>query len=242
MRVGAPSGQFHYELRSDWPDPGMMPVRGISWYNAARYCNWLHNGKALSLEALVTGAYDTTSWYTDPDGRVHADERHLPGADFWIPTKDEWLKAAHYDPTKDGTGGWWQSPHQSDDPIIYGAPWEGGQSNAFYRGDDLTRYPLALYPDVRSFYGLLDLSGGAAEWNEDFWDGTLNEITRWADGSSVHFNVGDSQIDLVYAGTTRFASDESTIGLRIAARIPTPASCFFVAGGIGLRRYLRRRK
>jgi len=41
-----------YVLRS-FPGAAMYPVSGTTWYNAARYCNWLHNGKQASLASLV---------------------------------------------------------------------------------------------------------------------------------------------------------------------------------------------
>lgn len=69
-----------------------MPVTGITWRDAARSCNWLHNGKAGGVEALVSGAYDTRTFGEGPGGITITDApRHLPGATFWIPTLDEWL-------------------------------------------------------------------------------------------------------------------------------------------------------
>ena len=42
--------------------------------------------------------------------------RRNPNADYFLPSDDEWYKAAYYDPTKNGTGGYWQYPPKTDDP------------------------------------------------------------------------------------------------------------------------------
>lgn len=231
-RTGGPGGPF--TLRPDIANPETMPVIGISWYNAARYCNWLHNGKALSLEALVTGAYDTTTWRIDPNtGRQLADEHHLPGAKFWIPTRSEWIKAAHYDPTKDGVGGWWLYPNRSDTPLIFDTVANGGQSNATLRpGDDLSIHGLGLYPDQQSYYGLLDLSGGAMEWLEEFLDDPqLSQASRRLDGTTTFRAFGPAVLDLAYEFTGLNAASESTGGLRIASSIPGPPACVLIVLG-----------
>ncbi|MDX2117774.1 MAG: SUMF1/EgtB/PvdO family nonheme iron enzyme [Planctomycetota bacterium] len=88
-----------YKLRND-PNAAMRPVGGISWRDAARYCNWLHNGKSSDLNSLITGAYDTTTFGGDRINGYTDAATHLPGAKYWIPTFDEWLKAAYYDPDR----------------------------------------------------------------------------------------------------------------------------------------------
>ncbi|MBC7835495.1 MAG: SUMF1/EgtB/PvdO family nonheme iron enzyme [Phycisphaerales bacterium] len=121
------NGPGHQWRLRNVPSAGMLPVAGISWRDAGRYCNWLHNGKQASLGALVTGAYDTATW--GDDGPLFTDDpTHLPGAQFWIPTLDEWMKSARYDPNRfgQGQGGWWMYAGMSDVPLISGAPGEGG--------------------------------------------------------------------------------------------------------------------
>ncbi|MCC6285555.1 MAG: SUMF1/EgtB/PvdO family nonheme iron enzyme [Phycisphaerales bacterium] len=242
-QITAPPGQFRYGLRGDMPEPERMPVFGMPWYNAARYCNWLHNNKELSLDALITGAYDTTTWRIDPNtGRRLADERRLPWAKFWIPSWDEWIKAAHWDPTKDGVGGWWLYPHQSDDPLIYGLPAEGGQSNAMNHSDDYGDRRLGLYPDVMSYYGLLDLSGGASEWIEDFVD-TTSQASRRIDGTRYLSPSQNPDLDAVFGVTTGLATNTGRAGVRIASRaVPAPAgSALFILSAICVQFSQRRR-
>lgn len=85
---------------------GNKPVAWVTWYDCARYCNWLHNGKISG--GTVTGAYNLTqinssSYMTVP---------RQSNAKYWIPNMSEWIKAGYY---KGGVNnGYWQFPTQSD--------------------------------------------------------------------------------------------------------------------------------
>lgn len=97
-----PSG--NYRLRSDVPNAGMIPVHAVSWRHAAMYVNWLCNDKQATLSAIANGAYDISTFGENPDGTITDQLTHHPDAKYWIPTYDEWIKAAHYDPNKNGEG------------------------------------------------------------------------------------------------------------------------------------------
>ena len=85
-------------------------MNGITWRTAAKFSNWLHNDKASSIAALQDGAYDTSTFTTNPNQTFNDQLTHHPVAKFWIPTLDEWIKAAHYDPNRygPGEGGYWE--------------------------------------------------------------------------------------------------------------------------------------
>ena len=141
----------------------------LSWQYAARYCNWLHNGKVNERWAFETGAYDTTTFTFDPDGTPNHQFRRSPGARYWIPSLDEWTKAAYFDPNRYGPGqeGYWMYPNGSDERPIGGLlASEGGERNA---GSSSQGWPLAVasFPLIKSPFGLLDAAGGAAEWLEE---------------------------------------------------------------------------
>src|ERR1051326_2366093 len=93
-------------LPSQLPPPGEDPhfyvVPGAtnhptdtSWRMAARYVNWLTNGKVSAPWAFETGAYDTSTFTQNPDHTINDQPAHSPGATFWIPTLDEWTKAMY---------------------------------------------------------------------------------------------------------------------------------------------------
>jgi hypothetical protein len=81
------------------------PITYVSWFDAARFCNWLHNGQGSG--STETGAYTL-------NGAMSGIYTVTPGAQTWIPSENEWYKAAYYDATKGGSGGYWQYPTQSN--------------------------------------------------------------------------------------------------------------------------------
>jgi hypothetical protein len=70
---------------------GNKPVNYISWFRAARFVNWLCNN-------MPTGAQDLTTTedgaYTLNGASSGIITKNTPSS-FWIPTEDEWYKAAY---------------------------------------------------------------------------------------------------------------------------------------------------
>src|SRR5262245_52284284 len=182
-----------YRLRTDVANAEMLPVGGISWRQAAVMCNWLNNGKSSAASAFMSGAYDVSTFTPDIAFPTFNDQRrHTPGAHYWIPTLDEYLKAAFYDPDRGGSGvgGWWTYPNRSDTPLIYGPPPAFGGDGTAQANSGFTlpnhaerNIPLGAYPTVQSPWGLLDPAGGTAEWIEEFWQATDGQQLRVLDGS-----------------------------------------------------------
>jgi len=116
-----------FELMPGFDNAALIPVYGISWRSAAMYANWLHNAKSSDLAAIASGAYDISTFSTNADGTFNDQLTHSPGAKYWIPTLDEWIKAAHYDPARYGPGqpGWWEYANSSDVPPVSGLPGVG---------------------------------------------------------------------------------------------------------------------
>lgn len=242
-----PNGHFTFAL-SNVPNAGLAPVQGITWRNAARYCNWLHNNKGNTLAALETGAYDTSTFgqALDSNGIPYFTDAltHLPGAKFWIPTVNEWIKAAHYDPNRygPGQGGYWNYSTSSDTPPIIGPQSAGGQTNAGYTNyADIPTFLLGAHPNTTSPWGLLDVSGGSQEWQEDV--SSESRRSRSHDGSyaPTQFDpdANPLHLDLIYGSGSFTANAElSNIGLRVASAVPEPSTflILFTVGGFHRRR------
>jgi len=210
----------HFELRTDIPNAAMVPLNGISWRAAAMYCNWLHNGKATGLWAIQNGAYDTSTFGEAPDESITDQPTHSPGAKFWIPTLDEWLKSAHYDPSKGDDGGWWLYPTTSDTAPVPGRPGEPGAQTgaglAFAEGFDPVFIPLGSYPDVQSPWGLLDCSGGASEWTE-FLGFDSRGVKGSASTGESNRPAWDDQVTTLMGYSVDFALPS----LRVASTVPS---------------------
>jgi sulfatase modifying factor 1 len=216
-----------YRLRQGDPNAGMRPVGGISWRDAARYCNWLHNGKSSSLASLTTGAYDTTTFGGNFNTGYTDAATHLPGARFWIPTLDEWMKAAWYDPNRFGNdaGGWWDFTNRNNQNGAPGLP-GAGTTSAGLQLPNRGEWTIALgaYAASTSPWGLLDTSGGAVEWTEE----RIGRAERLGMGPCA-----GSILDFESMASGGNPSDPEfgfpTFGLRIATIVPSPSTLVVVA-------------
>ncbi|GJQ29481.1 MAG: hypothetical protein HBSAPP03_13650 [Phycisphaerae bacterium] len=208
----------------------------MGWRMAARMCNWLHNGKSGEAWAFTTGAYDTSTFTANPDGTFNDGDR-LPGAQFWIPTQDEWTKAMYYDPNRHGAGvdGYWEYPNRSNDPLVAGLPGSGAQTSAGH-GIGVAQFPVGSYPDTFSPWGFMDASGGVREWLGDWMPPEFPGHGRGVRGSMTGgFGPDQDWLPLTDPSNPRGAS----AGLRIASVVPAPSIvlCFAVSAlGFARRR------
>ena len=160
QRTDGSSGGYTYSVAAGYAD---RPVNYVSWYDAARFTNWLTTGDTES------GVYDTTTWAID---------RNAAPLVYFIPTEDEWYKAAYYDPTvNSGSGGYYDYPTSSDtepgrDMSEVTKPGNNANYSVNYSGDP---YPIdsPYYTTVAgefqssdSPYGTFDQGGNLWEWNE----------------------------------------------------------------------------
>ncbi len=221
----------HWVLIS--PSLAHAPVFGIDWRQAAMYMNWLHNDKQPTLAALQTGAYDTSTFGENPDGSFTDAATHLPGAKYWIPALDEWIKAAHFDPNRygPGQGGYWQSVNSTDAPLIAGLPGVGQTSAGLDITDPLLGerdVPLGAYADQMSPWGLLDLSGGGKEWTEA-WALDTFRYARVTEGEAAGplFPGSISSDEIDYFGAIAPWSGGG-MSFRVASSVPSPGSTFCI--------------
>jgi len=104
-RTGS-SGSYVYAAVANH---SQRPAVFMRWTDAARYCNWLHNGKPTGAQGSGTtegGAYTINSTTTVLAANNDAKYR--------LPTESEWIKAGRY---KGGgtNAGYWKFSTQSDD-------------------------------------------------------------------------------------------------------------------------------
>jgi hypothetical protein len=95
------SGSYTYSVAADRAN---RPVNYVSFWDAARFVNWLHNDQ---------GNGDTESGAYVNVGKQSTFTRSAD-AKYWIPTENEWYKAAYYDPNKSGGAGYWDYPTSND--------------------------------------------------------------------------------------------------------------------------------
>ncbi len=156
----------HYSVRSNMGD---KPVNFVSYWDAARFVNWLHNGQGPG--GTESGAYDLPSLYP-----TNATVARQPGARYFLPSEDEWYKAAYFD---GGLKQYWLYPLRTNAaPRVALCDSAGAISNG---ANAVVNYALgAAWNGVTgtvttvgsagagsaTFYGALDMAGNVYEWNE----------------------------------------------------------------------------
>lgn len=162
---GRPSG-----TEADWLD---RPVNYVSWGDAARFCNWLHNGQPTGAQNLSTT--EDGSYFLD-GAESHAellDIEREPDATWVIPSEDEWYKAAYH--KNDGvTGNYFDYPTSSDsvpsNDLVDPDPGNNAtfkDSNGYYTiGSPYWKTEVGAHENSGSPYGTFDQGGNVWEWNE----------------------------------------------------------------------------
>jgi formylglycine-generating enzyme required for sulfatase activity len=170
---GSP-GSYNYAVTGTAPGATNMPVFDVSWGDAARFCNWLQNGQPTTgVENSTTteaGAYTLNG--ATSNAALMAVTRNA-NATYFIPSENEWYKAAYYDPTLNGgTGGYWAYPTKSNTAPGNSLALALSTSNEanYYNGGytDPTNYltPVGTFAASPGPYGTYDMGGDVWEWNE----------------------------------------------------------------------------
>jgi formylglycine-generating enzyme required for sulfatase activity len=228
------SGSFTYSVN---PGSANKPITYVSWFDAARFCNWLQNGQpggAQDAASTEDGAYTLL-------GAMSGIIAKNGGAKAWIPSESEWYKAAYYDPNKGGAGvgGYWAHATQSN--TVTGNT-VGVANSANYYDGDFVGYPGAALTDVGAYgmnsdsaYGTNDQAGNVLEWN----DAVISGSSRGLRGGSWDNLDGNLASSGRYTTSTRRARS-SLIGFRVAS-VPEPTSLVLtmLAGGVMLARRKR---
>jgi formylglycine-generating enzyme len=230
---GSDSGT-KYTVRTNMGD---KPVNYVSWYDAARFTNWLGNGQGTG--STETGAY-TLSGNT---GTITKNA----GATVYISSEDEWYKAAYY---KGGStnAGYWLYPTQSDTaPALAAADLSGNISNP---GANVANYSYGADWNTKdgnvttvgsagaasaSYYGTFDQGGNVWEWN----DAVIDDSSRGLRGGSFYESNSKLQADSREMSNPTIDWDSAT-GFRVS-QIPEPASMTLLALG-GMATLIRRRR
>ncbi len=230
------SGSYTYAVKTNM---GNKPVNYVSWYDAARFTNWLHNSQPNGLQTTLTtegGAYTLTG----NTGLISKETT----ATVWIPTENEWYKSAYHDPTADGTGDYWLYPTRSDTIPTVGTA--GVNGDIINPGANVVNYTSgadwnSLDGNVTtvgsatsdSYYSTLDQGGNVWEWND-----VIIGSSRGLRGGSFS-TIGQVALRASTRSNNTPSNEGFNVGFRVAS-VPEPSVT--VAGLLASGLLLRRRR
>ena len=93
---GAASGSKYSVMSGD----GNHPVNYVTWFDTLRFANWLNNGQGNG--DTESGAYTPARRHAHADATPTRITRNA-GATVFLPSENEWYKAAYYDPATQGS-------------------------------------------------------------------------------------------------------------------------------------------
>lgn len=222
---------------------GNRPIAYVSWFDAARFANWMNNG-ATNGASTETGAYTL-------NGATTGIITKNANATWWIPGENEWYKAAYY---KGGgtNAGYWLYPTQSD--TAPGNTIGSATNQANYLGVNFSVTQSSSYSSTQNYlteagafinsasaYGTFDQGGNVLEWT-DAVDGSY----RGRRGGS--WNNSYDTMDSLYASRAAPTQEANNLGFRLASvpePVPEPGTwvaAALLAGGAAFAGWRKRAK
>jgi sulfatase modifying factor 1 len=243
-------------------DMAGKPVNYVNWFDAARVANWLQAG-GTSYQSSVSGsAAINAGAYTLTSGTNATAAARNVGATYWLPTEDQWYKAAYYKGSGTNAGYWTYAMQSNSTPLTVGATLVGtgtlsavspvttGNSANFNFAADWNSQDGNVTTvgtnGGASAYGTFDMSGNVREWTDLTGSAGSTRALRGGAYISAAFGVSTGYRGVVSPTYTEYSDG----GFRLAsASVPEvdPAGMgsviAFVTGALGLleRRRIGRR-
>lgn len=235
-RNGVGPGSYTYAAKGGFEN---KPVNYVSFWDAARFANWLTNGQPTGAQSNLTtenGMYalgGMTNPFNPAGDRLL--DFSLGQNGVAIASENEWYKAAYFNgsnpsysafPTRSGTYPTATTPNSSN----------GNSANYNMAVGSVT--DVGGYSVADSFYGTFDQGGNVWEWNND--QPTAN--TRGLRGDSFRddgtFLLNSERWDI----DPNSAADD--VGFRISslAVVPEPSTFTLLLGSLAIFLALARRR
>ncbi len=200
------------------------PATGVSWFDAARFVNYL-NISTGHMPAYKFDANNTFQLWQPGDPGYDANNLFRnKDAYYFLPSMNEWYKAAFYDPVN---GVYYDYPTGTNGGLIPVASGTAPNSAVFLQ-DTFAGPANIIQAGGLSPYGTMAQGGNAAEWDETALDlvnsnplenrGLRGDMWAATEGTlSVSFRLGGDPI-----------GPSPSVGFRIASVVPEPNTVFLL--------------
>ena len=227
-RSGGP-GTHVYTVLNNGGDSSNRPIAYVTWFAAARFANWMSNGQPEGPQGPTTtedGAYTLRGATSGPAvARNTCNPNTGATVTYWVPTENEWYKAAYFSPTLNGgLGGYHLYATQSSSApgnvvgstpnhmnVIVGVNFSLTQDPTLFAGQNYLTDGGA-FSGSPSHYGTFDQNGNLYQWND--LDGTPYPY-RGVRGS-FWFAGAQAAQSIIFAGQTPTHAGND-VGFRLAS-------------------------
>jgi formylglycine-generating enzyme required for sulfatase activity len=205
------SGSYTYAVTSGMEN---RPVVYVSWFDAARFSNWLSNGQGNG--DTETGSYNLNG---ASSGLI------LPIADAKIrlPSEDEWYKAAYYN---GATSTYSLYPNGQNSITMSDANYNSGESAE-----------VGTYSGDPSYYVTFDQGGNVWEWN----DAVIPDSSRGVRGGAwSDFGAYLASSQRTEYGSPSPSDENHNLGFRLTS-VPEPSAIVLTMLASGVMLIRRKR-
>jgi formylglycine-generating enzyme len=250
--------------------PANRPITHVSWFDSARFANWMANGKPTGAAGPTTtdnGAYNLGATNPVNAPALNTTNPNTGAAPtFSIPTENQWYKAAYYSPVKSGpstpgyflygTGsdstpgnGWNGTAALANKELANQANYRisnryavtGGTTTINNNSNQNLLTDVGAFTNTYSYYGAFDMSGNAWDWND--LDGVAGSSRGLRGGSWADIA---SAVSSAFRATRDPSPGGANVGFRLASPVAVPEPSTWVMGLAGIacggwQMYRRRR-
>jgi formylglycine-generating enzyme required for sulfatase activity len=207
------------------PWTAAQPAADVSWYEAAAFVNWLNTseGHQTAYDLTWTGSAWSMALWSSADAWQKGGENRFRHKDahYFLPSADEWYKAAYYDPN---AGVYYNYPTGSDS-VPDGIDFAGDTTfDAVFDDGGFNPQPNDITDvGVLSPYGTAGQGGNVLEWEETEFDlvNDSSSSSRGLRGGNWGGISGDLRATLRHGSDPSYES--SFRGFRVAS-IPEPTT------------------
>ena len=209
------------------------PATGVTWYDAAKYVNWLNTSTGGTAAYKFDGSGTFQLWSAGDAGYNANNQFRNSLAKYVIASSNEWYKGAYGN--RDGT---WNNYATGSDSLPTAVSSGAAANTAVYGGRsgpaDITSAG-GLSP-----WGTMGQGGNVWEWNETAYDGINNAAgeSRELRGGSWYFNSSGLGASSRFSYNPPYETFD--FGFRVAS-VPEPSTGLLVLLGLG-GLLLKRRK
>lgn len=221
------------------------PATSVSWNEAARFVNWLNTstGNQAAYKFTTSGVNDDIAFWTSGDAGYDASNPYRNSlAKYFLPSYNEWYKAAFYNPTNST---WYDYANGSNtaptpvasgttaDTAVYNQPVPQGPADVDQAG--------GLSP-----YGVMGLGGNVLEWDETSVDLANSSVSTGRGRRGGNWLGGSALLSSSFRGFNLPNFVSSGMGFRVASQsssapVPEPTSmAIFGLAALGMAYRARR--